>query len=359
MRKAVASAPGRVNIIGEHVDYNDGFVLPFAINRRTTVELSFCSKFIFQSEHFGKMEMEILEKTGKWIDYVIGVLLEIEKRKNINIPPLCVNVKSNLESGVGLSSSAALETAVAFAANELLEANLSKKEIVEISVSAERNFAMVNCGIMDQYTAVFGKKGFALLIDTKHETHEYIPLNLNEYKFYIIDSNVKHKLALGEYNKRREQAGAALKAMGKRSYREVTEKDLEKLNDEVLKKRAFHIIKEIERVKRAAEMLKKSDISSLGRLLYETHESLSKYYEVSCKETDFIVDFLKSNGVIGARMVGGGFGGGIIVLSKPGKIEEIYSELSKKYHKKFGFHPRFIEIDSDDGGRSITSKRKP
>ena len=355
MKRVVASSPGRVNIIGEHVDYNDGFVLPFAINRRTTVELSFCSKFILQSNHFGKIEMKNLEKTGKWVDYVIGVFLETERRKNIKIPPLCVNVKSNLEPGVGLSSSAALETAVAIAINELLELGLSKKEIVGISVDAERNFVGVNCGIMDQYTAVFGKRGFALLIDTKYGTHEYIPLNLNEYKFYIIDSNVKHKLASGEYNKRRKQASAALKTIGEKSYREVTEKDLERIEDDSLRKRALHIVKEIERVKEASELLKKGDVASLGRLLYETHESLSKFYEVSCKETDFIVDFLKMSGVLGARMVGGGFGGGIIVLSKAEEMERVYRELSRRYRKEFGLQPRLLEIDSDDGAKIESS----
>ena len=344
------SSPGRVNIIGEHVDYNDGFVLPFAINKRTWVKAKLSEKFVISSKGYGEMEFQELEKTGKWADYVIGVLNEMRSR-GFDIPPVEIDIWSDIPPGMGLSSSAALETSVALAVSKLLELGIDRSKIVDISVSAERNFVGVQCGIMDQYTAVFSKKGYAILLDTMKLTHEYIPLNLEELSFAVIDSKVKHSLASGEYNKRRKETKKALELLGKSSYREVRVEDLEKIKYPVLKKRATHVLEEIERVMEASEALRYGKIEKLGELLYESHESLSKLYEVSCDETDFIVEFLKKNGIIGARMVGGGFGGGVLVLDEREKVMKIFEDLRAEYLKNFGINPELVFIDSDDGAR--------
>ncbi len=344
------SSPGRVNIIGEHVDYNDGFVLPFAIDKRTWVDVKLSEKFVISSKGYGRIEVQSFKRTGKWVDYVVGVLSEMKSR-GFEIRPVKINIWSDIPSGEGLSSSAALETAVALAISEILKIGIDKSEIVDISVSAERNFVGVQCGIMDQYTVVFSKKGKALLLDTMEISHEYVPLNLNGLSFGVIDSKVKHSLASGEYNKRRDETRKALKLLGKPSYREVDMKDLKRIRDPKLRKRAEHVLRESRRVVSAAKLLKDGKVEELGELLYESHESLSKLYEVSCDETDFIVDFLKKSGIIGARMVGGGFGGGVLVLDERKKIQNVFEALKNEYLKKFGIDPKLIFVESDDGAR--------
>ncbi len=344
------SSPGRVNIIGEHVDYNDGFVLPFAISKRTWVDAKRSEKFVISSRGYGRVEISSLKKTGKWTDYVTGVLKELES-SGFKVPPVEIKIWSDLPAGSGLSSSAALETAVAFAISELLNLKLGKMDIVNISVRAERNFVGVQCGVMDQYTAVFSRKGQAMLLDTMKITHEYIPLNLNGLSFALIDSKVKHSLSSGEYNKRREETRRVLEILKKSSYRDVKIKDLEKISDTVLKKRAIHVLEETKRVVRAAEFLRSGKMKDLGELLYESHESLSELYEVSCDETDFIVEFLKKNGIIGARMIGGGFGGNVLVLDREEKIKRIFKKMSDEYFKAFKTKPTLMMIESDDGAR--------
>ncbi len=344
----IASAPGRVNIIGEHVDYCDGFVLPFAVNRRTKVKVSPSERFEIISKGYGKVLLEKLEKASSWADYVIGVLVYIEELRG-ELVPLRLEIESNLPVGAGLSSSAALEVATAKAVDEMLGLGLSEWDILQVSLKAEREFVGVNCGIMDQYTTIYAKKGFALLIDTMKETHEYIPLNLRDAVLAIVESGVKHELASGEYNKRRAETGAVLKELGKKSYRDLTMKDVSKLSDAVLKKRAEHVLSEIQRTLEASKALKEGDVQRLGELLYESHESLSKLYEVSCEESDFIVGFFKDCGAIGARMVGGGFGGGILVLWKEEDIEECFKKLESVYRKKFNAIPDLLKVESDDG----------
>ncbi len=345
-----ACAPGRVNIIGEHVDYNDGFVLPFATDMKTCVKVRFSSAFVVGSEQFGTLKLEKVEKTGKWVDYVLGVIHFIEERAG-NIPPMHIEITSNLPIGAGLSSSAALEVATAKAVSALLEIDLPERELLEIALRAEREFVGVNCGIMDQYTAIYAKKNFALLIDTMNISHRHVPLMLKDYSFSIIDSRVKHELSSGEYNKRRMETEKALEILEKKSYREVSLEDLKSIEDSILKKRAEHVVRETQRTLKAAEALESGDVETLGRLLYESHESLSNLYEVSCEEVDFIVDFLKREGVAGARMVGGGFGGGVLVLDKRERIEETFKKLEREYERKFSLKPRLIRVQSGEGVR--------
>ncbi|GAB4319559.1 galactokinase [Pseudothermotoga elfii] len=346
-------APGRVNIIGEHTDYNDGFVLPFAIDKYIEVDVSSSNEFVFVSHTMNEtVGLKKYEKLGKWTDYIMGVIWAIEK-SGCEVKPARIEVSSTLPLGAGLSSSAALETAVAYGLNSIMNLNLSKKQIVDVCVRAEREFVGVQCGIMDQFTAVFGKKDHAIFLDTFNLNYEYVPLNLGEYEFALIDSNTKHELSSSEYNKRREECERIMEVLHKNSFREITYEDLNHL-EPALRKRARHVLDENKRVNMAVRALKKSEMFLLGNLLYESHVSLRDLYEVSCEEIDFIVGFLRGRlGILGARIVGGGFGGSVLVFGRKGCIEEVYYELRDRYYKMFGITPELIHIKSDCGVHAV------
>ena len=342
-------APGRVNIIGEHTDYNDGFVLPFAIDRYVEVEASLSNKFVLTSKLYNEtVEVEKNEKRGSWTDYVMGVVWALEQA-GYRVEPFEMQIDSTLPTGAGLSSSAALEVATAVAIVKLMDHRIEPKDLVQICVKAEREFVGVRCGVMDQFTAVFAKKDHAILLDTMTMDYEYVPLNLNNYEFVLIDSNVKHELASSEYNKRRAECEAILKALNKRSFREITEKDLTAL-ESTLRKRAKHVLSENERVLKMVKALKDNRPFLAGCYLYESHASLRDFYEVSCDEVDFIVGFLKGRaGVLGARIVGGGFGGSVLALLRKGYTEFSFEELDMEYRKLFGKSIKVLHVNSSDG----------
>ncbi|MEJ5230008.1 MAG: galactokinase [Pseudothermotoga sp.] len=342
-------APGRVNIIGEHTDYNDGFVLPFAIDKYVEIEIEKSNQYVFTSQTMNEqIRVQKGERLGKWTDYLMGIVWALEEF-GYKTEPVKVKVSSNLPIGAGLSSSAALEIAMAYGLNELFDLKLDKMKLVEVGVKAEREFVGVRCGVMDQFTAVFGKKDHAILLDTCTMNYEYVPLELRDYELALIDSNTKHELSSSEYNKRREECEAVLRKLGKSSFRQVTYDDLQKL-DPVLRRRARHVLDENKRVSLAVRALKESEFNLLGSLLFESHVSLRDLYEVSCDETDFIVGFLKGElGILGARMVGGGFGGSILVLARKGYIENVFERLEESYLKHFNKKPKLIKIQSNDG----------
>jgi len=342
-------APGRVNIIGEHTDYNDGFVLPFAIDRYVEIEIEKSNQYVFTSQTMNEqVRLQKHERLGKWTDYLMGVVWALEKL-GYKTEPVEVKVSSNLPIGAGLSSSAALEIALTYGLNEVFSLKLDKMKLVEVGVKAEREFVGVRCGVMDQFTAVFGKKSHAIFLDTSTLNYEYVPLELRDYELALIDSNTKHELSSSEYNKRREECEAILRKLGKSSFRQVTYEDLQAL-DLVLRRRARHVLDENKRVSLAVRALKQSEFSLLGCLLFESHVSLRDLYEVSCDETDFIVGFLKGElGIVGARMVGGGFGGSILVLARRGYIENVFERLEESYLKHFNKKPTLIKIQSSDG----------
>ncbi|MCD6551227.1 galactokinase [Thermotoga sp.] len=346
-------APGRINIIGEHTDYNDGYVLPFAVNRFVFLSIERSEKYLFCSETMNEtVEMDEPKKLNSWTDYIVGVMKSFEKR-GYHVPPVRIEVSSNLPVGAGLSSSAAIEVASAFAISEYFGFNLPKLELVKIAREAEVEFVGVRCGIMDQFTSTFGKKDHAIFLDTMTLEYEYVPLKLEGYEIDLVDSNVKHELSSSEYNKRRRECEEILKILGKKSFREIREEELSKLPD-TLRKRAQHVLEENKRVLESVEALKKGDFETLGKLLFASHESLRDLYEVSCEETDFIVDFLREkDGILGARMVGGGFGGSVIVLSKKGVFESLKEELFEAYKEQFGIEPSFLQIESTDGVQRV------
>ncbi|HOJ87890.1 MAG TPA: galactokinase [Pseudothermotoga sp.] len=346
-------APGRVNIIGEHTDYNDGFVLPFAIDKHVEVEITPSSEYKFTSQMMNEtVVLKKFQRLGKWTDYIMGVIWAIEEH-GYKTEPVQITVTSTLPVGAGLSSSAALEIATAYGISQIFDLKIDKMELVEIGVKAEREFVGVRCGVMDQFTAVFAKKDHAIFLDTSNLSYDYVPLNLNNFEVALIDSNTKHELSSSEYNKRREECETILEKLNKKSFRDVNYEDLTKL-EAVLKRRARHVLDENKRVLLAVKALKNSEIFFLGTLLYESHVSLRDLYEVSCDETDFIVGFLKGEiGIVGARMVGGGFGGSVLVIAKSGCIEEVFGELEKSYYAKFGKKPTLIRIKSSDGVHTV------
>ncbi|GAB6188606.1 galactokinase [Marinitoga arctica] len=344
-------APGRINIIGEHTDYNDGYVLPFAIDKYINLEIKVSDNFLFHSENTNQ-EISLLElkKTNTWADYIIGVILEIEKIKG-KIQPFKFFVKSNLPIGAGLSSSAALEVVSAYALNDFLNLGFSLEEIALIGWKSENKFVGLNCGIMDQYASTLSKENHALFLDTYTKKYNLIPLNLKEYNFYIINSGVKHELGNSEYNIRRKQCNEALKILNKKTFKEVSYDDLKKL-DKILYKRVKHILDENKRVIKTVESLKDNNIEAIGKYLFESHESLRNLYEVSCEEIDFIVDYLK-NKVSGARIVGGGFGGAVLVLSKDDELEICIDSLKNEYNKKYNIDIEYFKVKSSNGVEKI------
>lgn len=342
-------APGRVNIIGEHTDYNDGFVLPFAIDRYVEVDIKPSDRYVFTSEMMNEtVSVERFQKLGKWTDYIMGVIWAIEQ-KGYKTEPIEVVVFSNLPVGAGVSSSAALEIATAYGINEIFDLKMDKMQLVEAAVKAEREFVGVRCGVMDQFTAVFARKDHAIFLDTSNLKFEYVPLNLTDLEFALIDSNTKHELSSSEYNKRREECEKVLRTLNKKSFREMNYDDLSLL-DPLLRKRARHVLDENKRVLLAVRALKNSEYFLLGNILYESHVSLRDLYEVSCDETDFIVGFVKGElGILGARMVGGGFGGSVLLFARTGHIDKVFLELEKSYFKTFGKRPTLIKVKSSDG----------
>jgi len=340
-------APGRINIIGEHTDYNDGYVLPFAIDKYIYLEIEKSDKFIFISKNSNQeISLKNLQKTNTWADYIIGVIIELEKKVG-KIPPFMFKIHSDLPMGAGLSSSAALEVVSAYALNDILELKLSSEELALIGWNAENKFVGLNCGIMDQYASVLSKENHALFIDTYTKKYELIPLNLKDFHFYIINSGVKHELGNSEYNIRRKQCEEALRILERKSFREVTYDDLNKLDD-VHYRRAKHVLDENARVLKTIESLKNDNIEVIGEILFESHESLKNLYEVSCEEIDYIIDYLR-NRVLGARIVGGGFGGSVLVLSEEGEFENIIKNLKEEYFNEFSVELEYFKVNSSNG----------
>lgn len=354
-------APGRINIIGEHTDYNDGYVLPAAINKYVQVGIKKTSddKITVRSTQKGSSEFstDSIEKANDWSDYVRGVFWVLKKEKNVDFPGLELEISSNIPEGAGLSSSAALEVGVITALNGLLNLGLTDEERVIFCQKAENDFVGVQCGIMDQFASVMGKENKAIFLDTYTMEYEYIPLELKDYSMLVIDSRVRHTLSSGDYNMRREEAKKALAELGKNSYREVKLADVLMARSEISDvsyKRAMHIVSENMRVLESVDILKNSNFENLGRLLIQSHESLAFEYEVSCEELDFIVEKLRNlTGVSGCRMIGAGFGGSVLAICEKAAVSSIISELSKVYKEAYNQEPKFYDILPSDGAKRV------
>lgn len=345
------SSPGRINLIGEHVDYNDGFVLPAAIDKCIFMTLKangHNNRCTIQSKGFESILVVDLNDLGRgtegWHHYVLGVIDEIQKLTP-KLGEFDCMMESKVPVGSGVSSSAALECGLAFGLNELFDLGLDKWQLIKIGQMAEHNFVGTKCGIMDQFASVMGKDGHTMLLDCRTLDFEYIPTRVEPYQLLLLNTNVAHNLATGEYNLRRTQCEEGLDvlandhAIGK-SFREVTPKMLEESKDRLgplLYNRCSYVVEEIQRVLKAVSALRKDELATLGQLMYETHQGLSEKYEVSCPELDFLVELSKSEDqILGARMMGGGFGGCTLNLIHKDAIDNFVKKAFTTYKDKFG-----------------------
>lgn len=344
-------SPGRINIIGEHVDYNDGFVLPAAINKYICFAISknkngkcnFIAKDLKDNYSF-QLDEKIYPIDKMWANYILGVLFQL-KEKNLLIEGFDLVFSSNIPMGAGLSSSAALECGICFAMNNLFDLGLSKQEIALIGQKAEQTFAGVNCGIMDQFASVFGKKNKVIKLDCNTLAYQYFKAKFKKYTLLLLNSNVKHTHLTSGYNVRRKEVEKGLyiikeKYPNVKTFRDCNEKMVLELKEslgETIFHRCNFVVKEIHRVEKAVRALEQCDFKNLGKLMSETHEGLSREYEVSCDEIDFLVDAVKNEkSVLGARMMGGGFGGCSINLLEKGSEDKLIEKISKSYKSTFG-----------------------
>ena len=359
----IIRSPGRINIIGEHTDYNSGFVMPAAIDksiyiaiaRREDQEIHLYSESYKQA--FKTVLSEVRISDTAWANFILGVVDQINKR-GYKISGFNLYIDGDIPLGAGLSSSAAVECATAYAISALFSISIPSLDIALIAQKAEHTFAGVNCGIMDQFASVFGKKDHAIVLDCRSMEYRYVPLDLKGHKLLLLNSNVKHSLAESAYNKRRakcEQGVALIKKAHPEveSLRDVTIEQLEKHvkpEDEEAYIKCKFIIEENSRLVKAAQYLEQGNLQNLGQLMYKTHEGLSLDYEVSCKELDFLVKSVKgSEYVLGARMMGGGFGGCTLNIIKDETPESFIEEISEKYLREFGHSLTAYIVNTSNG----------
>jgi galactokinase len=359
-------SPGRINLIGEHVDYNDGFVMPAAIDKGIyfAIALNNSEQINFYSIDFDEsisLPLSQVKKMDTWENYVLSVVNEFQK---LNLPVKGFNCAfgGNIPIGGGMSSSAALEGGISFGLNELCGFGLDRKALALLGQRAEHNFPGVMCGIMDQYANMMGKKNTVILLDCMNITHEDIPLHIEGYEIVLINTKVHHSLAASAYNQRRKECEKGLEILKReisvQSFRDIKNPgDLfpfkAQMGNEVYK-RCLFVVEEILRTKKAAILLKEKDITGFGKLMFQTHEGLKNGYEVSCKELDFLVDAAKENeDVAGARLMGGGFGGSTINFIKKEGVGAFLSKVLADYKKQFNIEPEVYEVRVVDGTRNM------
>jgi galactokinase len=365
----IIRSPGRINLIGEHTDYNDGFVMPAAIDKE--IVFAIAHQDSDQSEVYAlkyqqsiQIDIQNPEKVNQpmWANYLLGVLYQL-KHHGYDIKPFSCVVGGDVPMGAGLSSSAAMECGFAFALSELFDLHVPKLDIVKMAQWAEHNYVGVQCGIMDQFASVMSKEGHVILLDCRSITHRYVPIDLKDCTIILCDTKVKHSLVDSEYNTRRRECEEGVRILQKyfpqvKSLRDVTIdmliKHQEELRAEVYD-RCCYIIQEILRVQEASHALENGDLETFGEKMFETHEGLSSLYEVSCKELDFLVDEAKKfPEVLGSRMMGGGFGGCTINIIRKSFVNEFEAHIKKEYKKAFNIDMPVYHVNVR-GGTSVVS----
>ena len=356
------ASAGRINLIGEHTDYNGGFVFPGAINKyiMTAININGTDKVrlysvdMNQYTEFGLREED--KPAEQWACYVFGVCREVIKR-GFEVKGFDAVFAGNAPLGAGLSSSAALESCFAYALNDLFNDNkISIFELALIGQSTEHNYCGVNCGIMDQFASVFGKKDCLMRLDCRSLEFKYFPFKPVGYKLVLVNSQVKHELVDSPYNKRRESCERVAKTLGVETLRDADMSMLEAAKDQISDedyKRAVYVIGEKQRVLDVCEALEKGDYETVGQRMYETHHGLSKDYEVSCEELDFLNDVAKECGVTGSRIMGGGFGGCTINLVKEELYDTFVQTAKTKFNEKYGIEPIIIDVVISDGAHKV------
>lgn len=365
--QVIARAPGRINIIGEHTDYNDGFVLPAAINQHSIVAVSkrddgliSLYSVLFEEEFTIKVS-ELKPQEKAWVNYLLGVADQLLKR-DYKTSGFELVLDGNVPLGAGLSSSASVECATALALNDLYDLNISKQDIALIAQKAEHTFPGVQCGIMDQFASVFGKEDHVFKLDCRDLNYEYYSLELGDYALLLLNTNVEHSLASSAYNDRRAACEKAVEIIqGKypevKALRDATPEML----DELIKKqhpeiypKAKYVVEEIKRVILATEALEKGNLKKVGALMFETHDGLSKDYKVSCAELDFLVNQVKQMPeVMGARVMGGGFGGCTLNLLKKDFVDELITKIKPLYKEEFNVDLTPIRVSPSRGAHIL------
>ena len=362
----LASSPGRVNLIGEHTDYNQGFVLPAAIDKKiyTAIaknETNTLNVWANQYKQKLSFSLEEIYPVEGWATYLLGMIFHFRQAGH-TVSGVDVVIDGNVPLGAGMSSSAAVCSAFGFALNEMFGMGLTRMDIALIGQKTEHVFAGVKCGIMDQFASLHGKKGHVIKLDCRSLEYEYIPFDFPDYKIVLVNTMVSHSLASSEYNVRRHQCEEGVSILQKyypsiSSLRDVNKEQLEKHESElsdIVYRRCSFIVRENERLLKGCVFLSKGDLKSFGRLMFEAHEGLSKWYEVSCKESDFLVEKAKEfEGVMGARQMGGGFGGCTINIVKQAEVEKFSSYITELYKKEFAVLPLIYITQIEDGAKII------
>ena len=361
-------APGRINLIGEHTDYNEGFAMPAAIDKHLVFAMApsgndRCNIFSKDLEEGVTFSLYDLSPGEVWINYLMGVI-DAFQRRGLAVRGVDCVFGGDIPVGGGMSSSAALCCGFGFAINEIFKLGISRLEVAKIAQSAEHHFVGAMVGIMDQYASLFSKKDSVLLLDCKTLTHQHFPFNFTNYEILLIDTTIKHSLGSSAYNERREACEKGLQLLNKRnptihSLRDASRVMLVEQQDEMgedIFVKCLYIFEENLRTQKAAELLKAGDAKGFGDLMYQTHWGLSQAYEVSCPELDFLVSMAEEqrNEVIGSRMMGGGFGGCTINLVEKTKVEPFKQKVSDKYFATFRKEPNFYLVKLSDGVHSIS-----
>lgn len=364
----IVQSPGRINIIGEHTDYNDGFVLPGAIDKKTTVTLTplpnatkcrITAKNLNESYEFDIREVKPTD--GGWQNYVLGVIHELQELE-ADIGAFECEIEGNVPIGSGMSSSAALECCIAYALNEAFQLGIDKFSMVKAGQMAEHNYVGTKCGIMDQFASMMGRKDHVMLLDCRSLDFEYIPFDLGEYEVLLLNSKVSHSHATSAYNDRRADSEAAVAVLQQqkpeiKALRDVTMEELAAVKSQLPGKsfeRARHVISENDRVLAAIKAMKAGNIQTVGELMYQSHDSLQHDYEVSCKELDYLVSLTRDKAyILGSRMMGGGFGGCSINLIHQDYTKQFIEEAADAYKDAYGIELEAYEVSIEDGTKRV------
>ena len=362
----VFASAGRINLIGEHTDYNGGYVFPGAIDKGLMAEIKLngtdkvraYSIDYNEAAEFGLREEDAPKQA--WARYIFGVCRETIKRGG-KVEGFDTVFAGDVPLGAGLSSSAALESTFAFALNELFHNGIDKFELAKIGQSTEHNYCGVKCGIMDQFASIFGKEGSLIRLNCKTLEHKYFPFNPKGYKLVLVDSCVKHELASSAYNKRRESCENAAAHIRKNHpdvefLSDAKRVWLEEVRAEIPEEdflRAEYVIGEVQRVLDVCDALERGDYETVGEMMYQTHFGLSRLYEVSCEELDFLNKLARKMDVTGSRVMGGGFGGCTINLVKDELYKPFLDAVNKEFTAKFGHAPKIYDVVVSDGAREL------
>jgi galactokinase len=363
----VIAAPGRVNLIGEHTDYNEGFVLPGAVDKKIYVAIApndtdKVNVYARQFDQSYSFDINNTTPDKGWVNYLLGVSFFIQ-RIGTKIKGVDICIDGDVPVGAGMSSSAALCSAYGFALNELFDLGYSRMELAVIGQQTEHEFAGVMCGIMDQFASLHGKAGHVMKLDCRSLQYEYIPFNFPDYSIVLVNTMVSHSLAGTEYNIRRQQCEEGVEILKKhfpkiQTLRDVNYEQLAAHWQElptVIFDRCSYVVNENQRLFAGCEALKQGNLKGFGEMMYATHKGLSKRYEVSCKELDFLVEQARHYpDIVGARMMGGGFGGCTINIIENNGIERFSQGVSKKYQEQFGIIPEVYRTRIEEGAQILS-----